>query len=118
MAYRIERLNGELQKSISEIIRNRLKDPRLSNMISVLSVSVAKDLKTAKVTVSVFGENKEEVFDVLVKSAGFFRKELAAEYKDLRTIPQLTFILDHSEEYSERINKLLEEIKNDSETLS
>lgn len=116
MSYRIERLNSEMQKCISEIIRNKIRDPRIDNMVSVLAVSVAKDLKTAKVTVSVFGDNGAATLDALKNCAGFIRKELSEAFRDIRTIPQLTFILDTSLEYSIHINKLLDEIKNGSDS--
>lgn len=113
MNYRLERINSEMQKSISEIIRERVKDPRLSEMVSVLNVSVAKDLKTAKVLVSIYGQQDkiQSTFDALKNCAGFIKHELSVEFKDLRTIPQLTFALDTSVQYSERINTLIEEIK-------
>ena len=113
MSYRQERINSEMQKSISEIIRTKIKDPRVDNMVSVLGVSCAKDLKTAKVTVSVFGDNAETTMDALKNCAGFIRKELSEELRALRTTPQLTFILDKSLEYSMRINQILEELKTD-----
>ena len=114
MKFREDRLNGELQRMLSQII-SKLKDPRITEMVSVLSVSVAKDLKTAKVTVSIFGsgdeEKKQTTFAALCRCAGFIRKELSREFQDLRTVPELTFILDTSQAYSERIEKLIEEIK-------
>ena len=119
MGYRIERLNSEMRKVISGII-SRLKDPRITEMISVTSVSVAKDLKTAKVYVEIFGGDdagsKEETFLALQRSAGYIRKELSREFNDLRTIPELTFLMDNSSSYSMQIDKILEEIKkNDAE---
>ena len=118
MKYREDRLNGEMQRVLSQII-GKLKDPRITEMVSVLNVSVAKDLKTAKVTVSVFGsgdeEKKQTTFAALCRCAGFIRKELSREFHDLRTIPELTFLLDTSQAYSEHIEKIIEEIKkNDS----
>lgn len=113
MNYRMERINSEMQKSIAEIVRERLKDPRVTEMISVLGVNVAKDLKTAKVLVSIFGDREkvQTTFDALQKCAGFIKHELSIDFKDLRTIPQLTFVLDKSAQYSERIETLIEEIK-------
>jgi ribosome-binding factor A len=110
MSYRIQRINSEMQKCISEIIRNKLDDPRIDSMVSVLGVNCAKDLKTAKVTISVAG-NGEETMTALKAGASFIRRELSAAFRDLRTTPELTFILDTSLEYSTHINKLLEEIK-------
>ncbi|MCL2675755.1 MAG: 30S ribosome-binding factor RbfA [Firmicutes bacterium] len=113
MSYRLQRLAGEMQKSLSEIINYRLKDPRLSGMISVLEVAVTKDLKYAKVRISVYGDKQAEAVEALNASAGFVRKEMAAMMRSIRTMPQFSFILDTSIEYSEHINKLLDEIKKD-----
>ncbi|MCL2797254.1 MAG: 30S ribosome-binding factor RbfA, partial [Firmicutes bacterium] len=73
-------------------------------------VDCAKDLKTAKVYMTVSGETKEEreaVLSAVQASAGFIRKELAADFKALRTVPSLTFILDESGVYGARIDELL-----------
>ena len=114
MSYRTERINSEMRKTLSQII-SKLKDPRISSMISVTSVEVAKDLKTAKVRVEIYGGIEDghgkETYETLCHSAGFIRKELSKEFHDLRTIPELTFILDRSLQYSSQIDKLLEEIK-------
>lgn len=111
MSYRLQRLNSEMLKCVSEIIKYKLKDPRCSDMISVLDVEVTKDLKYAKVRVSIYGDKQSDVLEALNNSAGFIRKETAAMMKDIRAIPQFSFILDTSMEYSEHINKLLDEIK-------
>ncbi|MCI8413185.1 MAG: 30S ribosome-binding factor RbfA [Clostridia bacterium] len=114
MSYRIERINSEMRKTLSQII-GRLKDPRMTEMVSVTAVNVAKDLKTAKVDVEIFGDGNEdkvrETFETLCRSGGFIRKELAREFHDLRTIPELTFRMDTSSAYSAHIDKILEEIK-------
>ncbi len=112
MSYRAERINSEMRRTLSQIIA-RLKDPRISSMVSVSSVNVAKDLKTAKVSVEIFGDDDHtrETFDTLCRCAGFIRKELAKEFHDLRTIPELTFLIDNSLQYSAQIDKILEEIK-------
>ncbi len=114
MNYRLDRINGEMQKSISSTIRNKLKDPRINGMVSVLSVDCAKDLKTAKVCLSVYQpdkEKREETFDAICKSAGFIRRQLSADLKDIRTTPTLTFTLDDSIAYSAKIESILEDIK-------
>ena len=54
------RVNGEVQKVLSEIIRGEIKDPRISPMTSVVQVQVAPDLKTCKAYISVLGGNKEQ----------------------------------------------------------
>ncbi len=113
MSYRLQRLGREMQKSISEIIKFKIKDPRVSEVVSILDVTVSKDLKTAKVRVSIYGEKETESFEALNKSAGYIRKELAQDFKDIRSIPQLNFVLDKSVEYSKHITKILDEINKD-----
>ena len=58
--YRGGRINEEVRKEVSDIIRNNIKDPRLTAMVSVTRVSVTKDLRYAKIFVSVFSNNEEE----------------------------------------------------------
>lgn len=113
MNYRLERINSEMQKSISEIIRERLKDPRVDAMVSVTKVDVARDLKTAKVYVGIYGnaDEKKSSFDALVRCGGFIGHELSLDFKYLRTTPRLHFILDDSGEYGERIDRILEGLK-------
>lgn len=110
MNFRIERINSELKKSISEII-SRLKDPRLSSMISVLEVDTSKDLESAKVYVSCYGGDPEQTLTALSKCSGYIRHELRSEYKDMRSVPELRFMLDTSMQYGERIDAILDSLK-------
>ena len=114
MNYRMDRLNSQMQKIISEIIQFRVKDPRVCGMVTVLSVECTKDLKLAKVVVSIYGEEEDvnEAFAALVKCSGFIRRELASEFKDIRFIPEIKFYLDGSMQYGAKIDKILEQIKN------
>lgn len=105
------RVNQEVQKELSQIIRQEIKDPRIHMMTSVTAVEVAPDLKTCKAYISVMG-NDEEKSDTIagLKSAeGYIRRQLAKTL-NLRNTPQLTFVLDTSIEYgvnmSKRINGL------------
>lgn len=103
-----------MRRALAQIIA-RMKDPRIASSVGVTSVQVAKDLKTAKVCVEIYGETDSEqaneTYAALCRSAGFLRKELSQEFRDLRTIPELTFTVDHSLEYSAHIDKILEDIK-------
>lgn len=114
MSYRSDRLNSEMRKVIADVINNKIKDPRKSEMVSVMSVEVAKDLKTAKVYLSIFGnkERIENTFQAVQKAAGFIRKELSVAFRDIRCVPSLEFFMDTSMEYSSKIESILEEIKN------
>ena len=65
--YRGGRINEEVKREISIIIRDEIKDPRMTAMVSITSVKVSKDLRYAKVFVSIFGKNEEEKNEKLAK---------------------------------------------------
>ena len=113
MNHRTDRINSEMLKSISEIIRDKVKDPRVSEMVSITKVDTAKDLKTAKVYVSIYGdaEKSESTFNALKNCEGFICHELSLDFKYLRTVPHLNFIRDDTEEYGRRIDLILKGIK-------
>ena len=114
-----ERLAGEFQKEIYNIITNKLraKEPSLSVIISVTGADVAPDLKSAKVFISVYDADKERAeqsFEIIKENAGFIRKELS-RVMTLRTVPELRFILDASMEYGQKIDKLIYELESKDE---
>lgn len=115
MSFRIDRLNSEMRKAIADIIDNKIKNPQKTEMVGVTSVEVAKDLKTAKVYLSIYGnpDKIESTFAAIVRSAGFVKKELASIFRDLRCVPTLEFRLDKSMEYSAKIETILEDIRRD-----
>ncbi len=112
MADRIVRISEEVKKEISSIIQNDLKDPRLPNMVSIISCNVTKDLRYAKVYVSVLGDNeqKKNAISALKSAAGFIRRELGHRLQ-LRYTPEIHFELDTSIEHGIYINKLLDDAK-------
>ena len=89
------RINGEVQKELSTIIRNEVKDPRIHPMTSVMAVEVAPDLKTCKAFISVLGskEAKDATIQGLNKAEGYIRRQLARNL-NLRNTPEIRFILD------------------------
>lgn len=105
------RINGEVQKELSRIIQNGIKDPRIAPLTSVVSVEVAPDLKTCKAYISVLGSEKAAA-DTLagLKSAeGFIRRQLAHTV-NLRNTPEIRFILDQSIEYGVTVTKLIDDV--------
>ena len=105
------RINGEVQKELSVIIQNEIKDPRIAPMTSVVAVEVAPDLKTCKAYISVLG-NEEAAQNTLagLKSAeGYIRRQLARTV-NLRNTPEIRFILDHSIEYGVTMTKLIDDV--------
>ncbi len=109
------RINMEVQRELSEIIRSEIKDPRVkAAMTTVVSVEVTPDLKYCKAFISVLGD-EEKAQDAMVglKSAvGYIRRELARRI-NLRNTPELTFILDQSIEYGVNMSRLIDEVTKD-----
>lgn len=109
MTRRTQRVGDVLRAELSTIISRRVRDPRVA-MTSVSSVDLSPDLKHARVSVSVVGEDDERQasLEALRHAAGFIRGQLAKELKRLKNIPELRFELDRGAEYSQRISELLE----------
>ena len=105
------RINGEVQKELSAIIRNEIKDPRIHPMTSVMAVEVAPDLKTCKAYISVLGEKeaKEATIKGLNSAEGYIRRQLARSL-NLRNTPEIRFILDESIEYGVNMSKLIDDV--------
>lgn len=105
------RINEEVKKELSNIIRNELKDPRIHMMTSVVSVEVAPDLKTCKAYISVLG-SEEEAKDTLagLKNASGYIKTKLARTVNLRNTPEIIFRLDQSIEHGIHITNLLDQI--------
>ena len=109
------RINGEVQKVLSEIIRGEIKDPRIHPMTSVVTVEVAPDLKTCKAYISVLGdeEAQKDTLAGLKSAVGYIRRQLAREL-NLRNTPEIRFIMDQSIEYGVHMSKLIDDVNRDS----
>lgn len=105
------RMNGEVQRVLSKIIAQDIKDPRIHPMTSVVSVEVTPDLKYAKVFVSVLGseEEKDSTSIGLKSAASHIRSKLAKDL-NLRNTPELTFVIDDSIEYGVNMSKRIDEL--------
>lgn len=105
------RVNGEVQRVLSTLISREIKDPRINPMSSVVAVEVAPDLKTAKVYISVLGdEASQESTRLGLKSAASYMRGQLAKTLNLRNTPELTFIIDNSIEYGVNMSKLIDEV--------
>lgn len=110
MSFRMEKINSEVQKNLSEIINDDLRNPLLDDcVLTVCSVKVSPDFSSARAYVSALNTSSthETIVSELTKSASFIRKRLA-EKLDFRRTPNMTFIYDDSLEQGERIKKLIE----------
>ena len=107
---RIESIDEEYRKQLSQIIGYELKNPNVTGMISVTKVKVTPDLKYAKVFISILNsKNIKDTMEGLKKSSGFIRTELAKRI-NLRNTPELIFEIDDSMEYGAKIDSILKEI--------
>jgi len=111
--YRMQRVNSEVQKAVMEIINGSVKDPRLSDIISVTGAEVDQDLKNAKIFLSIYSgdpASKQANFDAIKSSAGFIKRELSRKLPHIRQVPNLNFFIDESLDYSDKINRILGDI--------
>ena len=107
---RLNRINEELKKEISQIISYELKNPDLTGLISVTKVKITPDLKYAKVYISLLNsKNEEKTMEALKQSAGYIRS-LIAKRINLRITPELIFEKDDSIEYGMKIDSILRDL--------
>lgn len=114
MNYRASRISEEIKKVISDVIKNELKDPRIAPLTSVTHVEVSRDLRHAKVYISVYGtdEEKNNTIEALRKASGYLRKEIGRRIKIFYT-PEVDIELDKSIETGIHIAKLIDNLKNE-----
>lgn len=108
------RVNAEVQRELSNILREGIKDPRVAPMTSVVAVEVAPDLKTCKAYVSVFGDEKAQADTVkgLQSAEGYIRRELARSL-NMRNTPEVKFVLDQSIAYGVAMSKKIDDVTRD-----
>ena len=110
---RMNKIDEELRKEISNIISFELKNPHLTGLISVTKVKTTPDLKYARVYVTMINEkSKKENLSILKKSSGYIRSAIAKKI-NLRNTPELIFEFDDSLEYGSRIDEILKDITKD-----
>jgi len=108
---RIDRINPLLREEIADIIRRELKDPRIG-FVTVTEVETSKDLRHAKVFVSVLGPDSAwvQALTALERAAGFIHGQLVRRLR-LRTVPHLAFRPDRSMAHAAHITEILETLK-------
>ncbi len=105
------RINGEVMRELSNIIRGEIKDPRINPLTSVVSVEVAPDLKSCKAYISVLGDEKSQQDTIAgLKSAEGYIRRMLAKNVNLRNTPEIRFILDQSIEYGVNMSKMIDEV--------
>lgn len=107
---RLNRINEELKKELSQVLNYELKNPNVTGMLSVTRVKITPDFKYAKVYVSILNsKNIKKTMEGLKESSGFLRSKLAKTI-NLRITPELVFELDDSLEYGARIDSILKDL--------
>jgi ribosome-binding factor A len=108
------RINMEVQRELSQIIRLEIKDPRIHPMTTVVAVEVTPDLKFCKAYISILGDEEagKATIEGLRSAEGYIRRELARRV-NLRNTPEIKFILDQSIEYGVNMSRLIEEVTKD-----
>lgn len=109
------RINEEVMRELSNIIRGEIKDPRIHPLTSVVAVEVAPDLKTAKAFISVLGdeESQKKTLEGLRSAEGFIRRGLARSI-NLRNTPEIRFILDQSIAYGMEMSQKIDALARQS----
>jgi len=105
------RINGEVKRELSNIIRGEVKDPRINPLTSVVEVEVAPDLKSAKAYISVLGDeqSQKDTLAGLKSAEGYIRRALAKSI-NLRNTPEIRFVMDQSIEYGVNMSKLIDDV--------
>ena len=113
---RLYRLQAEIQRIVSELLIEGLKDPRIDPMTSVSKVELSNDTSVATIYFSIYGsqKTKEDALDALENAKGYIRSRLA-KVLEIRQVPELRFKIDESVEYSIEIQKILNKLNSESE---
>ncbi|NUF14154.1 ribosome-binding factor A [Acinetobacter lactucae] len=118
---RLKRMADSVQRELSELIRQELKDPRLGGLVTISAVKVSADMGYAEVYVTVMGRElgdeqseaaNKETLDVLNKASGFLRHELSRRIKT-RITPRLRFHYDKTNAYGNYMFGLIEKAVQD-----
>lgn len=117
MSYqRIDRISEEVRREVDAIIRGELHDPRIKGMYSVTRADVTRDLRYAKIHISILQEaDRAPMMAALKKAAGYVRHELGKRMI-IRYAPEILFELDHNIEYGVHIATVLKQVQPEVQT--
>ena len=110
---RMNRVNEELKRELSNIINYEVKNSNVTGMISITKVKTSPDLKYARISVSILNSKSIKQTLAGLKAASGFMRSRIAEKMNLRVTPELVFELDESLVYGEKIDKILEQVMKD-----
>lgn len=112
-SHKLERVNEELKRELSNIINYELKNSKVTGIISITKVSVTPDLRYARVWITAINcKNKKETLLGLKQSSGFIRSSIAKKV-NMRITPEFVFEFDESIEYGAKIDSILNDIMKD-----
>ncbi len=117
MTNRTDKLNAEFKRYIAELLTKKVKDPRITEMFTVLDVDCDRELSTAKVYISIYSTDSDraaQTFIAIRDSEAFIRREISKSMH-IRKVPKFDFILDTSMSYGQKINEILNAIKTDDD---
>ena len=116
MSYqRIDRISEQVRREVDLIVREQVSDPRVKGTFSVTRAEVTRDLRYAKIFVSVLeSENREPLMKALKNAAGFVRHELGKRMI-IRYAPEILFEEDHNIEYGIHISSILKQVRSEEE---
>ena len=112
MSRRVERANSEILRCISQIVREKMNDPRINDFVIISDVNVTPDFKFCKIKVTLLEKDfakSDEIISILQKSEGFIKRELA-QMVNMPQVPKLTFIFDKSTQNVIRVEQLLKNL--------
>ena len=108
MSVKVERIEQIIQKEVSQILQQEVKEPGLSWVV-ITDVTCSRDLSFAKIFVSTRPEETKQVMESLDKAKGFIRSLLSSRLS-IRKVPQLLFELDDSIDRGNRIEEILKKV--------
>ena len=108
---RLNKVNEELKKTVSQILEFEIKNSKVSGLISVTKASITPDFRYAKIYITILNSKSDsKTLEGLKESAGFIRSRVA-KVMNLRVTPELSFEIDNSLEYGNKIDKILNDLK-------
>ena len=115
--FRIDRISEEVRHAVDSVIRE-MNDPRITGTYCVTHTDVTRDLRYAKVYISILEEEKApDMMNALKNASGFIRKELSRKV-DLRYTPELLFVRDDNIAYGAHINEIIRSISGPSDEVT
>ena len=111
MSVKMDRLNTAFVEKISEIIHDNVKDAEIK-AVTITDAKITNDLSFAKIYFTTMDGDREKVLRALNKASGFIRSMLC-EKIEIRKMPEITFVYDDSIEYGQKIEDIIERIKNE-----